>query len=355
MKYERFIYLFLGLVLLVSTYLAVSVTIFKFITFILALVFFYITIKQSSRYYTVLSFIGVVMLCMLFDYIVVYSFNVRPVFSIKTQVGENAYIYSGLSYNLWDCNGVHYLTSNKSDSYLCSNIGLTNLDSNVLVHELVKDFDAYKNKFVKIDGKVSRIISNNQIELNTYVFTDESINGYVVFSEDLIYRFNFNDQDSLLDKYYAYDFITIIGQITDIIYEDNQTIININNSKIVESELYDDFELVVTEEDKCEDDSNNTLISSYEDVYIYNYCLNSVLVKYSDQIVYDLSYLLQLKKVTIEEVLSKKIEQTNENDNVLYEYENFNIIKCSEVDKEVFIIGSDSLELDEKVCTIELL
>ncbi len=351
MRYKRIIYLFVGILLLVTSYLLVSNNYLKFILLIMSLFCLLQVVINKNKLVTFMSFIGVIILTVALDFVLVSSTDIMPLYSIKYSVGNNVDVYERFNNRVWDCNSNKVIDNEINESFMCSNIELEGNDSNVIVHDLIKSFDDFEYHYLRIDGKVNRISSNTQIDLRTYVEVDETLNGYVEFSEDLIYRFNFNDENSLLDKYYAYDYISIIGQLESVSYIDNQTILNFVNSKIIESDLYDNYELVVTSKEVCEDDENNTLLISDDEKDIYNYCLDSVVVRYNEEIVYDLSYLLQLDKIKIEEVLDKNMELEYVNDNVLYDFDDFRIIKCVGEEKSSYIIGSNSLTLEDMVCT----
>ena len=84
-----------------------------------------------------------------------------------------------------------------------------------------------------------------------------------------------------------------------------------------------------------------------DDINIKNYCLQNIYIKYDAANVYELSYVLLDKKLSIKELLGKCNSEV-EGYNKLYEFETFNILQCKE--NNDMIIGPKTLDVDSNFC-----
>ena len=65
-----------------------------------------------------------------------------------------------------------------------------------------KSYKKYKNKFIKVSGKISKIVGSEVLELGKYTKTDDVLNGYVLFSDSEALVVNTTE---VLSKYRIYD------------------------------------------------------------------------------------------------------------------------------------------------------
>ena len=79
-----------------------------------------------------------------------------------------------------------------------------------LKSKLSSVYPEYKNKFVRVHGKISKISGNESIELASYTSSEESLNGYVNFNLD--YTLNVKSNE-ILSSYRIYDYIDVIGRV----------------------------------------------------------------------------------------------------------------------------------------------
>jgi len=121
------------------------------------------------------------------------------------------------------------------------------------------------------------------------------------------------------------------------------------DSIIIESDLYDTFELSVVEKNKCENDKAE--YAKTETLTYYTSCLNNVFVRYDEENVYDLSYVLLDKKMAFDSLISKSVDKEELDGNILYEYETFKLLSCA--NKEEVIIGNSNLKIDSPYCEVE--
>ena len=132
-------------------------------------------------------------------------------------------------------------------NYACSNDLLETISVNKFLQDSKASFKEYKYKFVRINGKVSKISGNEVIEMAEYTKSDDVLNGYV----------NFNLSNSLkvltkddLSKYRIYDYIDVIGRVSE--YQNG--VIELMDVVLIPSGLYDSYSFEIINNN---DNNNN--------------------------------------------------------------------------------------------------
>ena len=79
--------------------------------------------------------------------------------------------------------------------------------------------------------------------------------------------------------------------------------------------------------------------------------MDKIVVRYSEDLVYELSFLLTSDKLEIDDILEKANNVSYDKDNnVLYEFDGFNILECNRDAKKQYIIGNSKLNLESGFC-----
>ena len=223
-----------------------------------------------------------------------------------------------------------YSNKNKTDMNK-----LNNIDINILLNEPEISYNKYRNKYIKVTGKISKIIGFNKITLQAYIKDDEEINGHVTFNETSKLIIELNDVD--ISKYKIYDYITVIGKLSNF-NKQNQELILINY-KIEENNLYGKYKIELLESKNCEEE---IILYSQN---LYTYCLDNIYLDYYvDK--YELNYVLKDKKITLEELFQKG-NLTLENNYKVHKFEKISIISCNH---EKNIIFSNNKKIDYSFC-----
>ncbi len=342
--------LFISLFFVIGSLIIYSYTKVRLIAITVGLLFFIIyifKIKCKMRFkflillIFILSFYGI-------DTIMSYLKIHEPIIAIKTDSNKKVTTFNGLFYRVYRCDNKLTFDYLYQKSFPGNDELLSDLDVNSFLSNIEQSYKKYKNKFVKISGKISAVGGSNILELATYEITQDSINGHVSFGENLKLKIYF--KQNLETFYKVYDNVTVIGRITKLDKNKDVYTLMMHDSTIKETDLYDDYEIIVNNNPNC----NQTLIdyTSNDDFKIKNYCLQNIYIKYDAANVYDLSYVLLDKKLTIKDLLAKKNNEINDYD-TLYEYDDFNILQCQE--NKDLIIGSKDLNLTSNLCPHEQL
>jgi len=119
--------------------------------------------------------------------------------------------------------------------------------------------------------------------------------------------------------------------------------------------IYDNYHVVKETTLIVETGNNNKTIVSYlstkkEDYYLYN--IDNIIVDYTDRKL-ELNNALEMKQITINNVLTYLEEKANINNGkiVLYENDDFSLLKCSlENEKTNYVFGSKSMVYKDSFC-----
>jgi len=350
MKKKKIVLIIIGLLmLLVPTFINIY-SIYRLLSVLVGLIIIEIALimnKKDKMWRIVLFPIIFLALSFVLDYGITHLFNRIPIYATKVKSSNKVISYNSLFYRVYSCKNKLIIDDLYKKEYQCRKDELDTIDVTSFLNNVIENYKDYKDKFIKIEGKVSKVNGTYNLELQGYTLTEESINGYVLFSDNVTLEVNFNE---ILDltNYKVYDSITIIGRIDELIQKGSNYIIKMQDSIILESDLYETFELSVVEKNKCENDKFE--YAKTTDLTYYTSCLDNIFVKYDEENVYDLSYVLIDKKMTLESLVSKSEETIEENGNILYKYEKFNVLACA--NKKEIIIGDKSLKIDSPYCEV---
>lgn len=268
------------------------------------------------------------------DYLKVFFLNLSPIYVFENKVNDKVSVYSSLFYRIFKCDDNYLFDNQYKNKFLCDTELLVGMDINNLLNEPEVSFQKYKNDFIKITGKISKIIGTNSILLQTYKEFDSSLNGYVKFNENSKLKVLLQGID--ISKYRIYDQITVVGLLSNF-DEENQEL-KLIDVKLEENDLYKNFSLQVIESSIC-----NKELKEYTDNF-YMYCLENIYLDYGIS-KYELSYALKDKKITFDELVDNEKLEIVEGIN-LYRLEKFNIISC----KGKNILANKKEELDYSWC-----
>lgn len=349
----KWILIFVGIFLLLVSMVINYVTYLRIILNIIGIIILVIaTVMQGGVKvkFVVLYFFLYLIIAILLDTVVVINFNRLPVYSYNIITSNNSRVLNAIGYRVWDCKGKALKVDRFYKlGYYCDASEMEAIDVNAFLSEAVDNFDEYKNNYFKISGKISSKDGSSYIEMQPYHTNEITINGYVNFADNITLRALFNSSEESLVNYEIYDSITLVGKIWHIKEENNKYVVYMEDTKIVEEETKDNYQIIASPNPTCE--NKRTLIYAGADYNLYTECLNNVIVKYNESNVYELSSLLSSGKLKLTDVLEKaNDEQVQESDGTkLYIYDSFKIIKCSESAGSDIIIG-ENIDFSKDYC-----
>lgn len=292
--------------------------------------------KKNKLNYAIFLPIMLLIITYGIDYIKTAVFKISPIFVLENKINEKVSIYNSLLYRVYKCNQEYILDNLNYNGYVCDSHLLNNNDINILLSEPLESYQKYQNDFIKVTGKISKIIGNSSIDLKTYIKDENNnLNGYVKFYETSNLKIILKGLD--VTNYHIYDYITVIGLVSN--YNKDKSEIILTNPKIVENNLYTNYDFQIIESVTCD----NSLKEYTEN--LYTYCTEDIYLDFGvDK--YELSYVLKDKKITIEQLIEKSEHEELEN-GILYKLDKINILSCN---NEKNIVLKDNEKIEKSWC-----
>lgn len=346
MKKRSIVLLVVGVILLIIPFCFDVYNLLRLIT--LALGIFLVTLglvfsKKKNIFLIILT--PIILLCLSYavDTFLFYQFNRIPLFVYEIKSSEQVSTYNSFFYRIYDCAGKLTLDYGYQKSYVCDNENLQTLNINDFLNDPKESYDNYKNKFVKITGKISKLSGKESLMLSAYTTTENSLNGYVNFNTNYNVQVNV---DELLSSYRIYDFITVIGRVSKITEENGEYTIILFDTKLIPSDIYESYSYEIVRSNSQE------LINLVSEQNYYLYGLSAVNIKYANDAIYELSYLITDSRITLDDILgdASAINYYDDEEKLVaksYELEKFNVLVC-ENDKK--ILANKDFELSIDLC-----
>ena len=299
--------------------------------------------RKRNIFYMVL--ISLILLTFFYgmDTLLFFTLNRVPVFSYEIKSSSKMRTFNSFFYRVFDCDGDMVLDYGYKKNYVCSTSLIESININSFLQDAETSFKKYHGKFVHIYGKISKITGNENIELASFTGSNNSLNGYVNFNLDNIVVVNVSDD---LSKYRIYDYIDVFGLVDKKI--DGKIILT--DTLLVASNIYDDysFEIILNNEKKL------TNLVKEKDYYYLG--ITSVNIKYDQDNIYELSYLLLDDRIDFDDLTWNREYTTfiDEDEVVVakkYSLDKFDIIKCS---NEKIIVANTKVNVNDDVCELAI-
>jgi len=239
------------------------------------------------------------------DFLLAKYYNRVPIISYEIKSSSKISTYNSIFYRMYDCNNVKIFDQFYKKNYMCDTT-LNEESVNSLLANIVNNFSDYHNKFVNINGKISAISGSTSISMQAYETGETSINGQVLFSDNITLVIMNNGNLEKVEDLKIYDTINVIGRIDKIIEKGQTKELIMEDAKIISRSNFSEYEISINENKSCEADLK--LMSKTDTYNYYSHCLTGIYVKYNEDNIYDLSYVLTDKRMTFE-MLTKDIEK----------------------------------------------
>jgi hypothetical protein len=332
----------ISIILILWPFIDNNYSILRQVSVLIGIVLFLISLIKEKKSKLVLIFTTILLLIcsFTFDFLLVRFLKFTPIFSYEINSSNNMSTYNNLIYRVYNCNGENILDLGYKKNYQCS---FALPEENI--NSFLANSSKYKNKFVNINGKISAISGSSQISMQAYETLENSINGQVLFSENITLIINNNGNLDKIEDLKIYDTINIIGRISKIKNNGQNKEIYMEDAKIISRNTFDSYTINVVQNKQCESDLK--LISKTNEYNYYSSCLQSIYVVYDEDNRYDLDYVLTDKRMTFEELTKNITKESNEVGD-LYKYDSFNLVKCANSNN--IIIGTKKLDLKTNYC-----
>lgn len=291
------------------------------------------------------------------DGIIVYSLKRIPVFSFNIISTEKTIVYNSIGMRVWQCDKNDYknliIDPFYESGYMCDAEDITVMDSNSFLNSIVSNHSEYRNKYVKINGKISKKTGQNYIEMRPYSSSDITVNGYVEFADNITLRIIFNNGEPALDNYDIYDEITIVGIVKNMENESGKYVIYMYDSKVVSAINLNEYTVTITSSRKC--NTEPKLIHSNDTANIYTYCIDEAIVSYPDN-KYELPQALSSNKIKIEDLYNgtNNIDINEDDNSKIYRFEEYSILVCNPEKSKDIIIGKKKMSFKDVECQLKV-
>ncbi len=346
MKKRHITLLGFGISLMLLPFLINTYGIFRIISLILGVILIIVSLvlkRKRSIFYIILLPLLLLVFSYGVDTLLFYTLKRIPIFSISYESSSKMRTLNSFFYRVYDCDDDLILDYGYVKNYMCDEALLDPIDINMFMQDAESSYKKYHNKFVHIHGKISKISGNDSIELASFTHTDDMLNGYVSFNLDNILIVN-TEED--LSKYRIYDYIDVFGKVSSI--QGDKIILT--NTKLVANDLYETFSFEVINSDS----KDLTNLVKEKDYYYYG--ISSVNIKFDQDNIYELSYLLLDDRFSFDDLLSNKeytIYKDEEDKEIAkkYKLEKFDILDCANGKR---IVVNSKVGADSDICNLTL-
>lgn len=343
MKNLKTILVPVGTLLVITPFFINIYSVLRLISVIIGIILLTLGLTIDSKKYRIFKIILFLVIISAFVYLsdlcLVKGFKTIPVISEKIKSSSKMSVYNGILYRVYECDDVKTIDIGYKKEFVCNKNVLKKNSVNAFLANPKESYKKSKNKFVRLEGKITKMVGTSELTLNSYS-SEVALNGYVEFDTDKSVVLEGLNIDPT--NYYIYDNIEVIGKVTGFSSKDGILSVHLTNVIILNSGLYNDYELVVN------DIENESKKKVEEGVYYIG--LEGIYYKYDENNIYSMDYLLKDKRVKIEDLI-KDNEGTKINEkDTLYELESYNIIICKNKD---IIFASKQIEDLEEVCKKE--
>lgn len=340
MKKENIYFIVLGVLFIFTPFFIKIYSVFKLIAVLIGIILTSIGLiaNTDNKIYKVMLFpIMLFAFIYLVDY---YSFIIIkkvPVMAIEYKSSDKVSTYNSLLYRVYKCDKSLVLDKKYKKNYACDNNDVPLISVNDFLESNVSlVYSKEKNKFVHLKGRISKIIGDNSIEISPYE-GNIGINGYVSFIDNK--KVVIKDIKVNPSKYYIFDEIEVIGLVSSFTTEENTEIIYLTNVKIIDNHLYDEYEIMVN-------NNNSKEISNMQN-NVYYLGIENIYYKYDSNNIYDLNYILSDKRESIDNMVSGKEYKQNESMDRIYNFDSFNIVRCAN-EKTIFV--NKNYKINDDIC-----
>lgn len=346
--------LIIALIIIILIYLINRLLFLRPIMWLVAVILISIYLKQfikMSKKGLVLSIICLFFLSIVVDGIIVTLFKRIPAYTYSVISSDKVNIYYSPGLRIWQCDKNSYkdliVDQFYNKGYACDVNDIVTIDVNSFLSSVIENYDDYGNKYVKVNGKISKKNSRVSIEMRPYTESEIKVNGYVEFSDNIVLKILFDKEDSNIDNYDIYDDITILGLVKNVEGTTGNYVIYMDNARILSETNLTDFEISVNPEPKC---SEKHLLVSNDNHNLYSYCLSEIFVSYEDT-TSELVDTMSSNKLDVEDLYKNaESKETDDNKNTMYRMSNYSVLVCNKETSKDVIIGKKNLKFNDVNC-----
>lgn len=345
---KKYVLLLVGIIFIIGAYVFNSYNLLRLLVLAVGILCIVLSYACKENKNVLLLFVLPIILVLVslgIDNLLLAKLNRIPIYIYEIKSNDIISTYNSFFYRIYNCNGNYILDNGYKKNYACNVDDLDTISINSFLSETSSSFKKYNDKFIKVNGKISKISGIDTIELSFYEMEDDILNGHVKFNNSLVLRIKTNAD---LSNYRIYDDITVIGLVDNLKTEGDTSVVNLIDAFILPNDLYKNYSFEIIANDSKEEKEY------IKDKNYYLYGLDNIFVKYSNDAIYELSYVITDDRINLDMLIKDlKVEEIkNDEDELLvkkYEKDKFNIYVCSKDSKTFFV--NKNLKFNNKLCS----
>lgn len=331
----------IGILLIICAFLINSIYLGRILLVFVGVIYLlFATVPKKDYKKYILYFLIYFMVLFALDTALVFTFKRKPIFSYLIS-SDTVRIYNGIGYRAWECSNEDvFLDIRYRNPYMCNEDDIELSNINVIASDLPQNFDDYKNQFIKVEGKISAIDGINSLDMQAYEETDVKTNGYVSFCDNIIFRFFLKVENEELSNYELYDKVIVLGRVKAVQKEQEKTIVEVVDCLFINTKIYDEFDIKLISKDL--NTSAPNIILENDNLLVYSKYPNNIMLKFSEDDIYELEFAISSNKLDINEMLQYSLSKETIDDVTCYMYEDFKLYLKNNTDKQIVLIDEIS-------------
>lgn len=299
--------------------------------------------RNNKKIFIPLFFILFSLFIIALDYLIVGAFKKAPIFSYSIVKTADSTVYNAIGYRVWICNDKN--NTFKVDNlyklgYYCSSYNITAENIDNILPKLYNNFELYQDAYIKVTGRISSIISNQELYMQIY---DEQ------FDDDYVLDVQFNFSTEEITKHKILDEVTLIGKVAS---KEGNIIKIVDSNFMTKSDISNSnlsYKFDVNSNIYCAYDKE--LWFKLDNRVYYRSCINSIDINVNNES-YDLSFALKNNIVSLDDLkdLSEGFLTNSKDESKIYIYNSFKILECNNSVNSEIILGKSSMSFDDGYC-----
>ena len=277
------------------------------------------------------------------DYLNVAMFKRTPIITLSIVSNEHGTVYNAIGYRVWKCDDEQTkLDPLYKIGYYCEASYMSAESINNVLPLIVSNFEHYKNNYVKIIGRVTKIESDTSFYM--YAYSDKD--NIVKYNQEYKLVVNFNYADNKISKLQENDIVTVIGKV------ENK---NGNEVFLVDSRIKDE----ITSQGDVTFDAENNIYCEYDkelwfqtdNNIFYRSCINDVNIRIDNR-EYNLLNAISNNVITLQQITeeSQGYNTQSKDNSIMYVFKDFNILVCDPAYSRDVIVGRTTMSFEDGYC-----
>lgn len=343
---KRFVSLSIGIILLLIALVLNNLGLLRAMLAILSIIILTYSFqleRNNKKVFIPLFIILFTFFVIALDFLVVSAFKKTPIMSYSIVSTSSGTVYNALGYRVWSCKDKTFKVDPLYKlGYYCEKESMTAESINNVLTTIVNNFEDYQDNYVKIVGRVTKVIDDKSFYMEMYKENDNLV------SFDTTYRLyvEFNYSDSSILSLNDTKLVTVIGKISK---KDGNYVYMIDSSYTSEITHQGDVSFDAESNIYCEYDKELWFQTS--DNIFYKSCIDDVNISINNA-KYNLQYVLKNNFLTLEQIKNEALgfESQSKDNSIMYNFKDFKILVCDPNSSKDVIVGRLTMDFSDGYC-----